>query len=116
MNNKKTSDEKALNDLGSKITSVRLNKNLTQIEASTQAGVSKRTLERLESGNSIQLSSFLRIMRVLGLLEAFNTILPEPTISPMAQLQLRSKQRQRASKKTIKATTPSKPWTWGNES
>ena len=104
-------DEAILKDLGNKITTARINYRLTQADASFEAGISKRTLERLEAGQSIQLVSFLRILRALNRLEEFNTLFPEPTISPMAQLQLGTKRRQRASKK-MKPIMVEEAWTW----
>jgi DNA-binding XRE family transcriptional regulator len=63
-----------------------------------KAGVSKRTVERLEVGGvAPQLSGFLRICRGLDLLERFEQLVPEPVPSPMAQLKLGGKQRRRAS-------------------
>lgn len=107
------SDADVLSALGKKITNARLYKNLTQSEVSNEAGVSKRTLERLEAGESIQLSSFIRILRTLGFLEALNNIFPESVISPMTQLKLQKKQRQRASKKkSSMIEESSKEWTW----
>lgn len=111
---KQSANETLLQELGNKITNIRLNKNLTQIKASAQAGVSKRTLERLESGSSIQLVSFLRILNALELLEALTTILPESSTSPMAQIQLKYPQRRRASKNGKKGTSKL-PWTWRDE-
>ncbi len=105
------SEAEVLTELGKKITHARLYKNLTQDEVSLEAGISKRTLERLEAGRSIQLSSFIRVLRKLHYLEAFNNIFPEPTISPMAQLKLQGKQRQRASKKQIRKEA-THLWSW----
>jgi len=94
--------------------SVRLDQNLTQADLADQAGVSKRTVERLESGAAAtQLSGFIRVCRVLGLLERFDALIPESLPSPIAQLKLRGKQRRRASS----ARTPDRPakkWKWGD--
>ena len=109
------SEKNLLKKLGARITSLRLNKNLTQIEVSTQAGVSNRTLERLESGNSIQLSGFIRIFRALELLDELESIFQEPAASPMAQLKfqkLPAAPRQRAVKKKKKTST--KKWIWSD--
>lgn len=107
------SDDAILKKLGNRIALIRINKNLTQTETSSQAGISKRTLERLESGNSIQLSGFIRIFRALGLLDEFQTIFQDPVASPMAQLKLQKLPkaiRQRAVKKKEKPIA--KKWTW----
>lgn len=106
-------DAAILQELGGRLTQSRIEHNLTQAALAEQAGVSKRTVERLESGEvATQLSGFLRVCRVLGLLERFELLLPEPTLSPMAQLQQQGRKRQRATGKRTTAGAPKK-WTWG---
>ncbi len=105
-------DARVLKLLGERLLGIRLAGNLTQAELAEQAGVSKRTVERLESGAvAIQLSGFVRICRALGLLDRLELLIPEPASSPMAQLKRQGKPRQRAS--GDKAADNSKPWTWG---
>ncbi len=107
------SDQAILQELGERLSAIRIERNLTQAALSDQAGVSKRTIERLESGEvAIQLSSFVRVCRVLGVLERFETLVPEPGPSPMAQLKMQGRKRQRATGKEVAPDT-SKPWTWG---
>ena len=48
-------DEVILRELGERLARVRLERNLTQAGLAEQAGVSKRTVERLESGGVTQL-------------------------------------------------------------
>ncbi len=104
-----------LAELGHRVSRVRIGKNLTQAELAERAGVSRRTIERLESGAvGAQLSIFLRVCRALGLLERLELFLPEPTPGPMALLMNEQKQRRRASGRRGKPAD--KPWTWGNES
>lgn len=47
---KDTTDEAVLRELGRRLAQVRLGKNLTQAQLAAKAGVSKRTVERLEVG------------------------------------------------------------------
>jgi len=109
-------DGVVLRELGERLMRIRLERNLTQAVLAEQSGVSKRTVERLEAGEvATQLSGFLRVCRVLGLLERFDALVPEPLPSPMAQLKLQGRKRQRASGKKSGAT-PTKKWTWGDES
>ena len=94
---------------------VRLERNLTQAQLAEQAGVSKRTVERLESGGvATQLSGFIRVCRVLDLVERFDLLVPEPVPSPVEQLKMRGRRRQRASAKG-KAKALPKKWQWGDE-
>jgi transcriptional regulator with XRE-family HTH domain len=106
-------DEAVLKELGGRLADARIEQNLTQAALAEKAGVSKRTVERLESGEvATQLSGFLRVCRALGLLERFETLLPEPVPGPMAQLKQAGRKRQRA---TGKKSGPdkTKKWTWG---
>jgi transcriptional regulator with XRE-family HTH domain len=105
------SDETILRELGERLTRARLDLNLTQAALAEQSGVSKRTIERLESGEAAtQLSSFLRVCRTLGLLARFEMLVPEPAPSPMAQLKQQGRKRQRA---TGSKSAPPAKWTWG---
>lgn len=105
-------DEVVLQELGGRLAGARIERDLTQAALAEQAGVSKRTVERLESGEvATQLSGFLRVCRVLGLLERFDMLLPESAPGPMAQLKHQGRKRQRATRRKEPAATPKK-WTW----
>lgn len=106
-------DETVLKELGGRLAGARIEHNLTQAALAEKAGVSKRTVERLESGEvATQLSGFLRVCRALGLLESFEMLLPEPVPGPMVQLKLAGRKRQRATGKKV-APNKTKKWTWG---
>ena len=112
---KQATDTAILGELGGRLAKIRLDHNLTQAQLATQAGISKRTVERLETGAvATQLSSFIRVCRVLGVIERFDLLVPEPVPSPVAQLKLGGKKRQRAST-TKSAKSSPKKWHWGNE-
>jgi transcriptional regulator with XRE-family HTH domain len=105
-------DQSIMKELGERLASARIEHNLTQAALAEQAGVAKRTVERLESGQvATQLSGFLRVCRALSLLDRLDTLLPVHEPGPMAQLKQQNRKRRRATgKKTVE--TP-KPWTWG---
>jgi transcriptional regulator with XRE-family HTH domain len=107
------SDRAVLKELGSRIARVRLNSNLTQSALAKEAGVSQRTLIRVEHGESTQTSNLMRILRALHILENFEALIPEPAISPIQQLQLHGKSRKRASPQPGKSASK-KPWSWGD--
>jgi transcriptional regulator with XRE-family HTH domain len=89
-----------------------LEKNLSQIQLAQEAGVSRCTLQRLESGEvATQFSGFLRVCRALDLLERFDTLLPEALPGPMARLKQKGRERQRAKRKKVAAAPEN--WTWG---
>ena len=112
-------DEALLRLLGERFAQLRLSKNLTQAQLAEQAGLGLRTVQRLELGKAAtQLSGFVRVCRVLGILERLDALLPAQTASPIAQLaqqkQLKryGQQRKRASGRKLTARQPKK-WTWG---
>ena len=111
---KSNSDDSTLKELGSRIARYRLNRNQTQDALAQEAGVSKRTLHRVEHGHSTQASNLLRILRALSLLENLEVLIPELAISPIQQVKLRGKSRKRASSKTHKSEGKT-AWSWEDE-
>ena len=107
------SDATVLKELGNRVARHRLNHNLSQAAFAKEAGVSQRTLIRIEHGQSTQSTNLIRILRALHLLENFDAVIPEPATSPLQQLQLQGKNRQRASHKPEKPVSK-KPWSWGD--
>ena len=105
-------DGAILRELGARLARVRLERNSTQAALAEQAGVSKRTLERMEAGGPTQLVNLVRVSRALGLLDRFETLIPEPLISPVMQLKLQGKQRQRAK---AQPPTPPPKWEWNDK-
>ena len=108
-------DGVVLSTLGGRLAAIRLERNLTQAQLATQAGVSKRTVERLEAGTvGTQLSGFIRVCRALGVIERFDLLIPEPVPSPVERLKMAGRKRRRAS--TARTAGPSaKKWQWGDE-
>ena len=105
-------DDAILRELGKRIARTRLERNLTQAALAEQAGVSKRTVERLESGEvATQLSVFVRVCRALALVDRLDAFIPEPVPSPVAQLKLQGRTRRRASGSKVAPKKPTK-WTW----
>jgi transcriptional regulator with XRE-family HTH domain len=108
------SDDAVLKELGKRIAQYRLNQNKTQAALAQEAGVSNRTISRVEQGQSIQASSLIRILRALQFVENLEVLIPEPALSPLQQVKLQGKRRQRASSRSGKLATRL-PWSWGDE-
>ncbi len=106
------SDDAVLQEIGTRLAQYRLNRNLTQRELAREAGVSLSTVTRIEDGKSAQLTNLIRVLRALGLLDNLEALVPAPRVSPLQQLELRGKQRRRASSKKEETTGPAEPWTW----
>lgn len=114
-----SSDSAALAELGARLARHRLDRNLSQDDLAREAGVSKRTLHRMEHGHSAQLANWVRVLRALGLLANLDQLLPAAAPSPLQQLKLQGHQRRRASSvapaQPGASDGPRKPWTWGDE-
>jgi transcriptional regulator with XRE-family HTH domain len=110
-------DDAVLAELGSRLAQTRLERNLTQRELGDEAGVGRPAVQRIEAGEPVKLTSFVRVLRVLGLLDALDRLVPEPTPSPIERLKLHGKRRQRASgaRGGAKPDDRATPWRWGDE-
>ena len=107
-------DDAILAEIGERLARRRLDLQLTQAEVAEQAGVSKRTLERIEAGHSAQMSSMVRLFRALDLLPGLEGLVPEAAPGPMELLTRKGKPRQRASKRR-RSEQSDKPWSWGED-
>jgi transcriptional regulator with XRE-family HTH domain len=108
------SEDAVLAELGRRLARRRLDRGLTQAALAAEAGISKSTVERIESGASTQLTKLIRLLRPLDLLDNIEMLAPEPTISPIDMLKLHGKQRQRASSRQHDKVAE-QPWTWGDK-
>ncbi len=108
-------DDAILAEIGNRIARYRIDQQLTQADLAEQAGVSKRTVERVEAGASVQFTTVIRILRVLDLLQGVDRMVPEPVVRPMDLLKHKGKVRQRASSSRHSDKIPEK-WSWGDES
>lgn len=110
------SDDATLRELGERLSRYRLNRNQAQAALADEAGVSLSTVIRLEQGESVQLTSLLRVLRALGLLDSLDALVPAPALSPIQQLKRQGKVRRRASGSgDAIAETPAEPWSWNDE-
>jgi putative transcriptional regulator len=90
-------DSAVLAEVGDRLAQHRLQRNLTQAQLAREAGISKRTLIRVENGDSSQLTNLIRLVRALGLLDGFDAFVPPAIPSPIEQMRSRKKERRRAS-------------------
>ncbi len=107
-------DDAILAEIGERLARRRLDLQLTQADVAERAGVSKRTLERIEAGASAQSLSMIRVFRVLDLLPGLDRMLPAVAPRPMDLLKRKGKQRQRASSRG-RPDPSDKPWYWDDE-
>ena len=110
-----TTDDAALEEFGRRVAEARLAQPMTQAQFAVAAGVSKRTVERLEGGGSVQLANLVRCLRALGKLEGLERLLPETPPNPIDLLERHGKTRQRARPDAEDGNGAGAPWTWGDE-
>jgi len=104
-------DDAVLAELGSRIAARRIELQLTQAAVAEQAGIAKRTLERMEAGQTSQLATLVRVLRVLDAASGLDSLIPESGPRPMDLLKQKGKVRQRASgRRAAKAAGQS--WSW----
>ncbi len=105
--------EAVLTELGRRISRRRLDLGMTQAAAAEEAGLSKRTVEHIESGDDIRVTSLIRYLNVLDLIDGLNSIVPETEPRPMEVLRMKGMERQRASSKQSQKLR--EEWHWGNQ-
>ena len=93
------SDKAILSLLGVQLKQMRLNKNITQLQMSRMAGLSRSAISTMENDGNGSMISFVQMLRALGKLEILNHFVTEATVSPIQIAKLHGKQRQRASMK-----------------
>jgi transcriptional regulator with XRE-family HTH domain len=110
-------DDAVLRELGVRLGQHRLQQGLSQAKLAHEAGISLRTITRLEAGESIQLENLISVLRVLGLVSGLDALVPAPEPSPLALVKAMQAAPKRAPRRTAapSAAAPRKPWTWGDE-
>ncbi len=107
-------DDAVLEEVGRRLGQRRITLRLTQAKLALEAGVSKRTVERIEAGAVTQTLNLIRILRVLGLLPGLDQLIPETGPRPMDLLKLKGKARKRAASR--RSASPSgEGWSWGDD-
>lgn len=81
--------------LGASLRRLRLDRNLEQATLAGRAGISLRSLQRLELGQGSTTHTLISVLRALGREDWLNTVAPVPTINPLSMPRT-AKPRQRA--------------------
>lgn len=101
-----TTDQHAMKGIGRRLKQYRLQLNLPLSDLAQLAGLSKTTIVNAEAGANPSLETLIRILRVLGRLDALEAFLPPNTVSPIQLADRQGKLRQRARRTTKHATLP----------
>lgn len=82
------SDATILAKLAAKIKSTRLKQNITQENLAISANISLSSVKKIEGGEIKSFDSFLRVLRVLGKLDIFQSMVDEEPLSPSEYYEL----------------------------
>jgi len=100
-------------EIGSRLARLRLSRNVTQAALAEDAGISLRTLRRLEAGDPSTLDTFLRVVLALDLGEAIVGAIPTGQIRPIERVSRTGFERRRARPRSPERRDPT--WTWGDD-
>ena len=95
-----------------RLESIRLSRNITQAKLAEEAGVSPRTIGRLEKGQGVSMDTFIRIMIALGIQQSLEALLPDPTVRPIERVGIGAGERKRA--RPTQTSNERLTWSWGD--
>ena len=99
-----------IKELGQKIKLHRIMNEMSQQDLEEQSGVSKRSISRLEQGESIQVDNLFKILVALDLGDNIELLIPDQTKRPSYYLSREEKEPKRVGKRTKKSN-----FKWGDE-
>lgn len=80
------SPEELQRKLGEGTRAVRVSRNLTQQELAAKAGLSHKSVAKLERGEGSAVETLIRVLHALKATDFIENLVSRPTISPMALL------------------------------
>lgn len=95
-----------------RLESIRLSRNITQAQLADEAGVSPRTIGRLEKGQGVSMDTFIRAMMALSIQQNLEALLPDPTVRPIERVGMNAGERKRA--RPAKSIDELPAWSWGD--
>ncbi|HEY2535772.1 MAG TPA: helix-turn-helix transcriptional regulator [Solirubrobacteraceae bacterium] len=116
-------DAAVLSELGRRLARHRLERNWTQVELAARAGLGQATVQRVERGDSVQLTSLVKLLRALDLLQELDLAIPARIELPIAQLERerrKGRRRARAGRHGERSgangqDAAERAWRWGDE-
>ena len=73
-------------DLGEQLRNERVRQRLEQVQVAARAGVTRKTVSRLENGAGATVHSLMAVLRALGRADWIATLAPAIAVSPMELL------------------------------
>lgn len=95
-----------------RLESIRLSRNMTQVQLAEEAGVSPRTIGRLEKGQGVSMDTFIRVMMALRIQQSIEALLPDPAVRPIERIGIGAGERKRA--RPIHYNDERPTWSWGD--
>lgn len=99
-----------IKELGQKIKTYRIMNEMSQQDLEDKSGVSKRSISRLEQGESVQVDNLFKIIIALGLGDNIELLVPDQTKRPSYYLENIENKPKRVRKKIEK-----NDFKWGDE-
>lgn len=100
-----------IKELGKKIKTYRIMNEMSQQDLEDKSGVSKRSISRLEQGESVQVDNLFKILIALNLGDNIELLVPDQTRRPSYYLENTATKPKRVKRKTEKKND----FKWGDE-
>lgn len=122
--NNQTPDPKFVADIvratGQRAKRARIERNITQADLASSAGIGRRALVSFESGADVRISTMFAVLQALGLVDVLERLLPDSGPSPLEMLEAGRRQPKRkrvAKRRGASGKEPVNPsqWTWGDQ-
>jgi putative transcriptional regulator len=88
-------DKAITTEIGRRLNSLRLKRNVSQKELAERSGLSLKAIHNAEKGES-KLITYIKLLRELDSLDTLESFIPEVKISPMQVAKMAGEERRRA--------------------
>ena len=87
--------------IGKRLKAIMLRQNITQKDLAEDADVSLSIVKNIEKGEIKSFDSLVKVMRILGELDAFQPMIEEPTLSPNEYYEVVNKIKKHTRKRAV---------------
>ena len=93
-------------ELGARLQKVRKQYGHTQAQLAEAAGIGVATLRRIEDGKDSQLSSWIKLLKALEMVNAIDQLMPDSFNSPMAETLKRKRPKNKKGSQVAESPSP----------